>query len=104
MARGALTEGRPLASDQIAVPAEQRLRLRQQGPQAGPWEQPAEAGQQDAITRLPGRLADLPLQRAELMPEGEDLGAELGVGAGADENEVNDEADKLVREAEKHGD
>jgi len=54
--------------------------------------------------RLPGRLADLPLQHAELMAEGEHLGAELGVGARADEHEVCDEADELVREAEQHGD
>jgi hypothetical protein len=32
------------------------------------------------------------------------LGAELGVGAGADENQIGEEADALVREAEKHGD
>ena len=36
------------------------------------------------------------------MTEGKDLGAELGVGAGADEHEVEDEADEVVGEAEKH--
>ena len=48
-------------------------------------------------------LANLPLQHPELMPEGKHLGAELGVGAGADEHEVGDEAHELVGEAEKHG-
>ena len=38
------------------------------------------------------------------MPEGKHLGAELGVGAGADEHEIGDEAHELVGEAEKHGD
>ena len=38
------------------------------------------------------------------MAEGKHLGAELGVGASADEHEVSDEADELVREAEKHAD
>ena len=71
------------------------------------------------------RLADLPLKHPELMPEGKHLGAELGVGAGADEHEIgrntwkswsapcssacerpcrDDEAHELVGEAEKHGD
>ncbi len=49
-------------------------------------------------------LANLPLQHPELMPEGKHLGAELGVGAGADEHEIGDEAHELVDEAEKHGD
>ena len=40
----------------------------------------------------------------ELMPEGKHLGAELGVGAGADEHEIDDEAHELVGEAEKRGD
>src|SRR5262252_6644980 len=38
------------------------------------------------------------------MPEGKHLGAELGVGAGADEHEIGDEAYELVGEAKKHGD
>jgi len=38
------------------------------------------------------------------MPEGKHLGAELGVGAGADEDEIGDEAHELVGEAEKYGD
>ena len=36
------------------------------------------------------------------MAEGKDLGAELGVGAGADQHKVDDEEDELVGEAEKH--
>jgi hypothetical protein len=36
------------------------------------------------------------------MAEGKHLGAELGVGAGADQHKVNDEEDELVGEAEKH--
>ena len=36
------------------------------------------------------------------MAEGKHLGAELGVGAGADQGEVDDEEDELVGEAEKH--
>src|SRR5262249_28775819 len=38
------------------------------------------------------------------MAEGEHLGAELRIGAGADEHEVSNEADELVGEAEKHAD
>ena len=37
------------------------------------------------------------------MAEGKHLGAESGVGAGADQHEVDDEEDQLVGEAEKHG-
>ncbi len=35
------------------------------------------------------------------MAEGKHLGAELGVGAGADQYEVDDEENELVGEAEK---
>ena len=41
-----------------------------------------------SISRLPGELANLPLQHPELITEGEHLGADLGVGAGADEHEI----------------
>ena len=37
------------------------------------------------------------------MAQRKHLGAELGVGAGADEDLVGEEASELVREAEKHG-
>ncbi len=36
------------------------------------------------------------------MAEGEHLGAELRIGAGADQHEVSNEADELVGEAETH--
>ena len=36
------------------------------------------------------------------MAEGKHLGAELGVGAGADQDQVDHEEDELVGEAEKH--
>jgi hypothetical protein len=36
------------------------------------------------------------------MAESKHLGAELGVGAGADQDEVDHEEDKLVGKAEKH--
>ena len=37
------------------------------------------------------------------MAERQHLGAEQGVGAGADDNQIGEVADELVREAEKHG-
>lgn len=40
------------------------------------------------------------LEHAELMAKGEHLGAELRIGAGADEDEVSNEADELVGETE----
>ena len=88
-------------ADQIAVPAEQGLWLRQQRGQAGSREQPADASEQDAITRLPGRLADLALKGADLMAEGKHPGAELGVGASADQDVIDHEEGQLVCEAEK---
>ena len=42
------------------------------------------------------------LQDPELMAESKHLGAELGVGAGVDQDEVDHEDDELVGEAEKH--
>ena len=95
-------EGAPPAPDQIAVPAEQGLWPRQQRGQTCSGKQPAEASKQNAITRLPGRLADLALRNTELMAESKHLCSELGVGAGADQHEVDDEEDELVGEAEKH--
>jgi hypothetical protein len=49
-------------------------------------------------------LANLALEGAELVAERKLLGAELGVGAGASQHEVDDEDDELVGEAKKkHG-
>jgi len=98
----ASVEGGQFAVDQIAVPAEQCLRPRQQRRQICSGKQPAEASKQNAITRLPGRLADFALQDTELMAESKQLCAELGVRAGADQDEVDHEEDELVGEAEKH--
>src|SRR5215467_14979321 len=102
--RGALAKGCPLAPDQVTMPAEQSLRTRHQGSPARLRQQPAEGSQENAITRLPGGLAHLALQDTELVAQCKHLGAELGVGTGADEHEIGDKADELVREAKKHGD
>jgi hypothetical protein len=51
----------------------------QQGRQAWSREEPAEASKQHPVSGLPGGLANLALESAELMAEGEHLGAELGV-------------------------
>ena len=56
----------------------------------------------DPISRLPGRLADPALEGAELMAECKHLGAESGVGAGADQDEIDYEEDEPVDKAEQH--
>ena len=101
--RWASGKGAPLAADQLAMPAEQGCWSRQQGIQARSQKDPAQGGEQEPITRLPGGLAELALEDAELMAQGQHLGAKLGVGAGADQDEIGEEADKLVGEGEKHG-
>ena len=55
--------------------------------------------------RSAGCQAGLPTLRSkdtELLAEGKHLGAELGVGAAAEQHEVDDKEDELVGEAEKH--
>jgi hypothetical protein len=90
-----MAEGGPPVADQIAV--EQGLRARQQRRQTCSGEQPAETSQQDAITRLPGRIADFALQDTELMAESKHLGAELDVGARADQDEVDPQRGRAGR-------
>ena len=101
--RWASGKGGPLATDQLAVPAEQSLRSGQQGIQARSRQEPAQGGEQQAIPGLPGWLADLALQNAELVTQRQHLSSELGVGLGADQGEVGEIADKLVEEGEEHG-
>lgn len=56
----------------------------------------AESREDEAVARFPAWFAVFPLEDADLMPEGEHLGAELGARAGANEAEVGEEAGKRV--------
>ena len=93
----------PLASDEIAIPAQNGLRSGQQDRPGRSGQDSAGIGEDEAVARLPARSAELPLEDAELMPECEHLSTELGVGALVDEAEVGEEAGKRVGEADEHG-
>lgn len=66
------------------------------------WEDAAGGGEEDAIGGLPAWTADLALEDAELVTKGEDLGAELGVGVAADDQDLEEEADDGVGEGPEH--
>jgi hypothetical protein len=98
-----LAKGAPLAADQIAVPAEQGLRTGQQANQLDRGEEPTEGGEYETIARLPGWLAELPLEDAELMAQHKHLSSELRLGAVADEENVSEEANERISKAQEHG-
>jgi hypothetical protein len=101
MSRRAAAVCRPLAADEIAVPAEESFGARQKGEPERTREDAAEGGEEDAIGGLPARTVDLTLEDMELVTEGEYLGAEPGVRTTADED-LEQEADDGVGEGEEH--
>jgi hypothetical protein len=95
---GTTAVGCPPAADEIAVPAEVGLGAGQEGEPGRPREDAAGGGEEDAISWLPARTADLAFENAELAAESEDLGTEPGVGMAADDEDLEEEADDRVGE------
>ncbi len=100
---GRREKGRPLAADEFPLPAEQRLRSGQQRGPDRSRQQSAEGRQHDPIPGLPARLAELPFENPELVPQGENFRAQLGIAVHAHQEEVGNEANEGVGEAEEHG-
>src|SRR5919202_453321 len=68
-----LPEGGPLPADQLAVPAEQRLRPDGEAPPLSSGDAAAERRPQQSIPGPPLRPLGLPAQHTELVPEGQQL-------------------------------
>ncbi len=85
------------------MPAEQRLRIGQQRGPGRPRQQSAEGSQNDPIPGLPARLAELPFENPELVPQGENFRAQLRIGVHAHQEDIGQEANEGVGEAEEHG-
>jgi hypothetical protein len=78
----------PLAADQLPMPAQQRLRARQQCSPDRPRQHTANRRKQQTISRLPARAPDLALKYPKLVAQRQHLGAKLGVTATADDQET----------------
>jgi hypothetical protein len=98
----ATPEGIPLATDQLTVPRQDGLRADQEGGPVWSRQPAAERGQQQASARLPARAAGLALEDAKLMAEKEYLGLEVGLGAAADEEEIEEQAEQAVEQGQEH--
>ena len=84
------------------VPAEQGVGAGQEGEPGGPREDAADGGEEDAIGGLPSWTADLAFEDAELVAEGEDLGAEPAIGMVADDQDLKKEANDGVGKGPEH--
>jgi hypothetical protein len=74
----------------------------QEGEPGRPREDAAGGGEEHAIGWLPAWTADLAFDDAELMAEGEDLSAELGVRVTADDQDLEQKADDSVGDEAEH--
>jgi hypothetical protein len=63
---------------------------------------PAGGGEEETIAGSPAGTGNLALEHAELVTEGEDLGAESGVGAAADDQDLEQETDGGVGAGAEH--
>jgi len=64
---------RPLATDKLAMPAEEGLRADQQSGPGWARQGPAQSGEQETVGWLPARAADLAFKNPELLTEGKHL-------------------------------
>jgi hypothetical protein len=93
---------RPLPADQLSVPAKQGLRADQEGPPGRARKDAAEGAEQQAVGGLEARSMDLAFEDTELVTEGENLDLERGLALPAEAEQIDQEADDGVREAEDH--
>jgi hypothetical protein len=93
---------RPLPADQLSVPAQQGLRADQEGPRGRARKDAAEGAEQQAVGGLEARSMDLPFEDTELLTEGENLDLERGLALAAEDEQIDQEADDGVDEAEDH--
>jgi hypothetical protein len=84
------------------MPTTQGLWAGEEGAPCRPGEDAAGRGENDPIRRLPPWAGNLAFEDAELMMKNEDLGAELGLGVAADDQDVEHEADEGIDEGAGH--
>ena len=102
-AAGTTCEGRPLPSDQLAVPAEHRFRLDQQGGPRGPWEPARQGGEDETIGLAPADNLHLAFDDADLVAQHQQLSLICGVVAEGREGEVDKESEAGVEDEGEHG-
>jgi len=93
----------PLPADQLAVPAQQRLRADQEGPPDRTGKETAKGGEDQPVAVPEARPTDVALEDADLMAEGENLDLEGGLAPLAKEEELDQGADDGVEETKDHG-
>ena len=84
------------------MPAEQRFRTGQQRSPRWPGQDAADRGQEEAIGRLPARLAGLPFQHPKPMAQSQDFSSRPGVRPVAVDEGVDQEACEGVEEGVEH--
>ena len=94
---------RPLAANEFAVPANQRLRAHADRSPGGAREGLGQSGQDQAVGLLPPSSFDLALEYTELVAERKELSSKFSVGLASAQEDVDDETDHGVDELEKHG-
>jgi hypothetical protein len=98
----ATPEGTPLTPNLLTVPTQDGLRANQEGGPGGSRQPAAERGQQQAIAGLAARAAGLALEDAKLMAEKEYLGLEAGLGATADDEDLEEQAEQAAEQGQEH--
>ena len=80
------------------MPAQQRLRPGHERSPVWPRQKATDHSQHHAIGGLPAGPPDLALKHPELMAQGQDFGAQPGLGPAADDQGFQHEADHNVEE------
>ena len=100
---GTAGEHRPPAPDEIAMPAQERLRADQERDPDRARQASAETGERQTISRPPARPLDLALEDTQLVSEDQELQPEVGVGPLAVDEGVEEQTEGGIEDREKHG-
>jgi hypothetical protein len=87
----------PAAGDQPAVPAQQRLRLHQEGAPRAARQHPAQRRQQHSVVWLEPRPVDLPAKDRKLVAEQENLELLRSIAASDEHDQLQQAADDDVQ-------
>jgi len=93
----------PPSPDQVPTPAEQRLGMNEEPPQAPAAKKPTQSGEQSPVAGSQRRAGHLAAKHGHFVSEHDDLDCQFAVLRAAESKQLEDSDESQVEEGERHG-